>query len=77
MIGRWKLGGVKNKPYKLLISTCYDGCVTGVAASRACIRIWEENLNGVKVADWMLQIERGLTEGLFRLLPANESHSDI
>jgi uncharacterized metal-binding protein len=32
-----------------LIFTCYGGCATGVAASKACIRIWEENPNEVKI----------------------------
>ena len=36
-------------PYRLLIFTCYGGCATGVAASKACIRIWEENPNEVKI----------------------------
>ncbi len=36
-------------PYKLLIFTCYGGCATGVSASRACIRIWEENPDEVKI----------------------------
>ena len=35
--------------YKLLIFTCYGGCATGVAASKACIRIWEENPDEVKI----------------------------
>lgn len=35
--------------YKLLIFTCYGGCATGVAASKACIRLWEENPNDVKI----------------------------
>jgi len=39
----------KKEPYKLLIFTCYGGCATGVAASRACIRIWEENPDDVKI----------------------------
>ncbi|MBN1255856.1 MAG: hypothetical protein JXA50_11330 [Deltaproteobacteria bacterium] len=30
-------------PYKLLMFTCYGGCATGVAAAKACIRLWEEN----------------------------------
>jgi len=42
-------GDVKSKPYRLLIFTCYGGCATGVAASRACIRIWEENPDDVKI----------------------------
>jgi len=36
-------------PYKLLVFTCYGGCATGVAASKACIRLWEENLGEVKI----------------------------
>ena len=36
-------------PYKLLIFTCYGGCATGIAASKACIRLWEENPDGVKI----------------------------
>jgi len=36
-------------PHKLLIFTCYGGCASGVAAYKACIRIWEENPNGVKI----------------------------
>jgi len=39
-------GGI---PYKLLVFTCYGGCATGVAASRACIKMWEENPDAVKV----------------------------
>jgi uncharacterized metal-binding protein len=35
--------------YKLLLFTCYGGCATGVAASRACIRIWEEHPDDVKI----------------------------
>jgi len=40
---------VKAEHYKLLIFNCYGGCATGVAASRACIRIWEENPDYVKI----------------------------
>jgi len=36
-------------PHRLLVFTCYGGCATGVAASRACIRIWEENPDDVKI----------------------------
>lgn len=36
-------------PYTLLIFTCYGGCATGVAASKACIRLWEENPDNVKI----------------------------
>jgi hypothetical protein len=39
----------KAKHYKLLIFNCYSGCATGVAASRACIMIWEENPDDVKI----------------------------
>ena len=35
--------------YKLLIFTCYGGCATGVSASKACIRIWEEHPDEVKI----------------------------
>lgn len=35
--------------YKLLIFTCYGGCATGVSASKACIRIWEEHPDDVKI----------------------------
>jgi hypothetical protein len=35
--------------YKLLIFTCYGGYSPGVAASKACIRIWEENPDDVKI----------------------------
>jgi len=44
-----ELRSVKALPYKVLIFTCYGGCATGVAASRACIRIWEENPGDVKI----------------------------
>jgi len=40
---------VKEEHYKLLIFNCYGGCATGVAASRACIRLWEENPDDVKI----------------------------
>ena len=39
----------KAKSYKLFIFTCYGGCATGVAASKACIRIWEEDPDVVKI----------------------------
>ena len=35
--------------YRLLIFTCYGGCATGVSASKACIRIWEEHPDEVKI----------------------------
>ena len=40
---------IASVPYRLLVFTCYGGCATGVAASRACIRIWEENPDDVKI----------------------------
>jgi uncharacterized metal-binding protein len=43
------MGGVEIMSYKLLIFTCYGGCATGVAASKSCIRIWEENPDEVKI----------------------------
>jgi len=36
-------------PYKLLVFTCYGGCATGVAASKALFRVWEENPGDVKI----------------------------
>jgi tRNA-Thr(GGU) m(6)t(6)A37 methyltransferase TsaA len=41
--------GIASIPYRLLVFTCYGGCATGVAASRACIRIWEENPGDIKI----------------------------
>ena len=35
--------------YKLLIFTCYGGCATGVSASKACIKVWEEHPDDVKI----------------------------
>jgi uncharacterized metal-binding protein len=35
--------------YKLLIFNCYGGCAIGVAASKACIKIWKENPDDVKI----------------------------
>ncbi|MBN1365255.1 MAG: hypothetical protein JW976_10665 [Syntrophaceae bacterium] len=35
--------------YRLLIFTCYGGCATGVAASKACIKIWKENPDEIKI----------------------------
>jgi len=29
--------------------TCYGGCATGVSASKALIRLWEENIDDVKI----------------------------
>lgn len=36
--------------WKLFIYTCFGGCATGVAAAKACIKLWEENTDDVKVA---------------------------
>jgi uncharacterized metal-binding protein len=36
--------------WKLFIYTCFGGCATGVSASKACIRLWEENPVDVKIA---------------------------
>lgn len=41
--------GQANGPYKLMIFTCYGGCETGVAASKACIRLWEEHPDDLKI----------------------------
>ncbi|MCF8128388.1 MAG: putative zinc-binding protein [Deltaproteobacteria bacterium] len=35
--------------YKLLMFTCYGGCATGVSASKACIRLWEEYPDEIKI----------------------------
>jgi len=35
--------------YKLLMFTCYGGCATGVSASKALIRLWEENIDDAKI----------------------------
>jgi len=40
---------MKKEAYKLFVFTCYGGCATGVAASKACIQIWEENPDEVKI----------------------------
>ena len=40
---------IASVPYRLLVFTCYGGCATGVAASKACIRIWEENPDDIKI----------------------------
>jgi len=37
-------------PWKLFIYTCFGGCATGVAASKACIKLWEENTDDMKIA---------------------------
>lgn len=36
--------------WKLFVYTCFGGCATGVSASKACIRLWEENPVNVKIA---------------------------
>jgi uncharacterized metal-binding protein len=43
------LNGRELMTYRLLIFTCYGGCATGVSASKACIRIWEEHPDEVKI----------------------------
>jgi len=40
----------RQRPWRLFIYTCFGGCATGVAASKACIRLWEENTDDVKIA---------------------------
>jgi len=40
----------RRQPWKLFIYTCFGGCATGVAASKACIRLWEENTDAIKIA---------------------------
>ena len=35
--------------YKLLMFTCYGGCATGVSASKACIKVWEEHPDDIKI----------------------------
>lgn len=42
-------GNSEKKPYKVLLFTCYGGCATGVSASKALIRIWEEHPEDVKI----------------------------
>ena len=32
-----------------MLFTCYGGCETGVAASKACIRLWEEHPDDLKI----------------------------
>jgi len=44
-----ELPSVETLSFKLLLFTCYGGCTTGVAASKAVIRIWEENPYDVKI----------------------------
>ena len=39
----------KNASYRVLMFTCYGGCATGVAASKACIKVWEENPDEIKI----------------------------
>jgi len=35
---------------KLSIYTCFGGCATGVAAAKACIRLWEQNPDTISIA---------------------------
>jgi len=34
----------------LFLYTCFGGCATGVSASKASIRLWEENPEDIKIA---------------------------
>ena len=36
--------------WKLFVYTCFGGCATGVSASKALIRLWEQNPEDVKIA---------------------------
>ena len=38
------------KQWRLFIYTCFGGCATGVSASKACIKLWEENPEDIKIA---------------------------
>ncbi len=38
------------KRWRLFVYTCFGGCATGVSASKACIRLWEENPEDIKIA---------------------------
>ncbi len=42
--------GQVEERWRLFIYTCFGGCATGVSASRACIRLWEENPGDIKIA---------------------------
>jgi len=41
---------MSKKRWRLFIYTCFGGCATGVSASKACIRLWEENPEDIKIA---------------------------
>lgn len=41
---------MQKKRWRLFIYTCFGGCATGVSASKACIRLWEENPEEIKIA---------------------------
>lgn len=41
---------MKKKRWRLFLYTCFGGCATGVSASKACIRLWEENPEDIKIA---------------------------
>lgn len=36
--------------WRLFLYTCFGGCATGVSASKALIRLWEENPEDIKIA---------------------------
>ncbi len=40
----------EKKHWKIFVYSCFGGCATGVSASKALIRIWEENAEDVKIA---------------------------
>jgi len=40
----------RQQAQKLSIYTCFGGCATGVAAAKACIRLWEENTDTINIA---------------------------
>lgn len=41
---------MQKKRWRLFLYTCFGGCATGVSASKACIRLWEENPEDIKIA---------------------------
>ena len=41
---------MSKKRWRLFLYTCFGGCATGVSASKAIIRLWEENSEDIKIA---------------------------
>jgi len=41
---------MQKQRWRLFIYTCFGGCATGVSASKAFIRLWEENTEDIKIA---------------------------